>query len=685
MSQYTKLDQLCVNTIRALAIDTVQKANSGHPGLPMGAAPMAYVLWTRYLKHHPKNPQWVNRDRFVLSAGHGSALLYSLLHLTGYDLSLEDLKQFRQWGSKTPGHPEYHEAPGVEISTGPLGQGVANSVGMAIAEAHLAARFNRPGANVMDHYTYCLMGDGCLMEGIASEAASLAGHLKLGKLICLYDDNHMSLSSSTQLAFTEDRKARFDAYGWHTVVVNDGNNLDDIDNAIAAARAEKSRPSLILVRTMIGFGSPHKQNTFEVHGSPLGAEEVKLAKQNLGFPEEPAFYIPEEARQQFLQCVTKGEKLEKEWNVAIEHYKNQYADVAQQFMQLTSGKLPANWNKEIPVYPADEKGLSSRVSGGQVIQALCVGLPGLIGGSADLNPSTFTQMINFGNFQASDTHNGDTQGALDGGWNYSGRNIFFGVREHAMGAIANGLATYPGLIPYTATFMTFADYMRPAMRLAAIMHLRVVFVFTHDSIAVGEDGPTHQPIEQLSSIRGIPHMTTLRPADANEVAVAWQVAVENRDGPTTLVLSRQNLPTLDRSKYAAADNLKKGAYVLADAASGKPDIILMATGSEVGLIVKAQEELAKQNIQARIVSMPSFELFAKQDKSYQESVLPKAIKKRLAVETGISQGWHHYLGDEGDMISIEKYGASAPGSKVLAEYGFTVENVCKRALILLGK
>ena len=685
MTKFTKLDELCINTIRALAIDTVQKANSGHPGLPLGAAPMAYVLWSRHLRHNPKNPKWYNRDRFVLSAGHGSALLYCLLHLTGYDLSMDDLKQFRQWGSKTPGHPEYGEVPGVEITTGPLGQGFGNSVGMAIAEANLGARFNKPKEHVIDHYTYCIVGDGDLMEGITSEAASLAAHLRLGKFICLYDDNYISLSSSTQLAFTEDRKARFEAYGWHTIVVSDGNDLMAIDKAIDKAKSESDRPSLILVRSTIGFGSPHKQNTFGVHGSPLGVEEVKLTKQALGFPEEPSFDVPKEAGAHMLEAVEKGAQFEKEWNEAYATYAKQHSDVATELTQIMSGKLPQGWDSAIPSFPADPKGIASRESGGEIVQALCVGLPGFMGGSADLNPSTKTQMINFGNFQSPATKKGDMQGALDGGWDYAGRNIFFGVREHAMGAIANGIATYPGMIPFTATFMTFSDYMRGAMRLGALMGLRVVYVFTHDSIGVGEDGPTHQPIEHLASLRAMPKMIVIRPCDANETVEAWKSAIETFDHPTTLVLSRQALPTMDRTQYASADNLKKGAYILADAANGKPDIILLASGSEVHLIVEAQLELAKKNIQARIVSVPSFELFEMQLQQYRDSVLPADVTVRLGVEMGVSQGWWKYIGSDGGMVSIEKFGSSAPGDKVIEEYGFTVANVCKHAEDLISK
>lgn len=685
MSKFDKCDELCVNTIRALAIDTVQKANSGHPGLPLGAAPMAYVLWTRHLKFNPKNPDWYNRDRFVLSAGHGSALLYSLLHLTGYDVPMDQLKQFRQWHSITPGHPEYRDTPGVEITTGPLGQGVANSVGMAIAEANLAARFNKPEADIIDHYTYCLAGDGCLMEGVASEAASLAGHLGLGKLIMLYDCNRITLSAATHLAFTEDVQKRFEAYGWHTLTVKDGNDLDEIDKAIVAAKKENNKPTIILVDTTIGFGSPHKQNTFKVHGSPLGEEEVKLTKENLGLPIEPDFLVSKEAGERMLECVKRGAAFEKEWQDAYKQYESKHADVANGLTQLMSGKLPKNWKEAVQDFPADTKGIASREAGGEVIQALCVGLPGLIGGSADLNPSTKTEMIDFGNFQSPELKDGDMQGALDGGWNFSGRNIFFGVREHAMGAIANGMATYKGLIPYTATFMTFSDYMRPAMRLAALMRMRVIFVFTHDSIALGEDGPTHQPIEQVSSLRAIPNLIVIRPCDANETAVAWEMAIETMDYPTTIVLSRQALPTLDRSKYASAENLKRGAYVLKDADGGKPDIILMASGSEVDLIVKAQEALSNKGIKARIVSVPSLDLFRMQDKAYKESVLPPDITKRLAVEAGVSQGWWYYLGSGGRMISVETFGASAPGGKVMQEYGFTVDNVVNQALKVLGK
>lgn len=674
------LDALCINTIRTLSIDTVQKANSGHPGLPLGAAPMAYVLWSQFLKHNPKNPQWYNRDRFILSAGHGSALLYSLLHLTGYDLPLSQLQQFRQWDSITPGHPEYRLTPGVEITTGPLGQGFANGVGMAIAEANLAARYNQPDHKIIDHYTYAIVSDGDLMEGVAAEAASLAGHLKLGKLIYLYDDNHICLSSATHLAYTEERAARFEAHGWHTITVNDGNNIADIHQAIETAKTVTDKPSLILVRTIIGFGSPHKQNTFGAHGSPLGAEEVALTKQQLGFPEDQFFYIPEKAKSHLQEAIASGQKAEDAWKAAFQAYAKAHPKLATELKQMMENTIPKDWAKGIPIYPADEKGLSTRVAGGQVMQAINPVIPGFLGGSADLNPSTFTELLNYGNFQSPDTAEGDQQGAQDGGWNYAGRNIYYGIREHAMGSISNGLATYPGFIPYTATFMTFSDYMRPAIRLAALMRTQVVFVFTHDSIALGEDGPTHQPIEQLAALRAIPRLIVIRPCDANETAEAWKSAIETRDHPTSLILSRQNLPTLDRNVYASAEGLHQGAYVLSDPDHGEPELILMASGSEVALIVAAAKVLTKKGIAVRLVSMPSWELFDAQPQHYKDSVLPPNLQTRLAVETGISQGWERYIGEKGDIIAIDnRFGESAPGNVVLEKYGFTVDNVCERA------
>ncbi len=680
------LDELCVNTLRTLSIDAVQKANSGHPGLPLGAAPMTYVLWTRFLKHNPANPQWYDRDRFVLSAGHGSALLYSLLHLTGYAVPLEQIKQFRQWDSITPGHPESELTPGVEVTTGPLGQGFANGVGMAIAEAYLAARYNRPDFNLIDHFTYALVSDGDLMEGVASEAASLAGHLKLGKLIYLYDDNHMTLSAATHLAFTENCQQRFDAYGWHTQMLEEGNDLEAIERAIEAARQETGRPSIILIKTHLGYGSPHKQDTFEAHGSPLGVEEVKLTKECLGWPEKPAFYIPPAAKQQFRKAIANGRKAEKTWNERFAAYKKKYPELAEELRQFIHKELPKNWDAEIPEFPADPKGMATRDASGKVMQAINPALPGFIGGSADLNPSTKTELVNFGNFQSPETAQGDLQGSVDGGWNYAGRNLYYGVREHAMGAISNGLASFGGIIPFTATFLIFSDYMRPPMRLAALMQQQVIYVFTHDSLAVGEDGPTHQAVEQLASLRAVPRLVVIRPADANETAEAWQTAIATRDRPVALVLTRQAVPTLDRKQFESAKNLRRGAYILADAAKGKqPDIILIASGSEVSLIVAAQQKLQQRKIAVRIVSMPSWELFEAQSQKYRDSVLPPAIFRRLVVEAGVSQGWERYAGAQGDIISVEKFGASAPGPIVMEHYGFSVDNVCKRALALLKK
>jgi transketolase len=681
----TSLDELCVNTIRMLSIDAVQKANSGHPGLPLGAAPMAYVLWTHFLKHNPANPKWYDRDRFVLSAGHGSILLYSLLHLTGYDMPMAQIKQFRQWGSITPGHPESELTPGVEITTGPLGQGFANGVGMAIAEAYLAARYNRSGFNIIDHYTYGIVSDGDLMEGVASEAASLAGHLQLGKLIYLYDNNHMTLSASTQLAFTEDCQKRFDAYGWHTQVIEHGNDLEEIARTIEVARQEIASPSLILIKTHIGYGSPHKHDTFEAHGSPLGVEEVKLTKQNFGWPETPAFYVPQKAEKHFRKAIVHGKRAEKKWNLKVAMYAKKYPTLAKELHQFIKGELKKGWDENIPHFPADAEGLATRDASGKVMQAINPNLPGFIGGSADLNPSTKTELINFGNFESPITAVGDLQGSVDGGWNYTGRNLYYGVREHAMGAISNGLATFGSIIPFTATFLIFSDYMRPPMRLAALMKLQVIYVFTHDSIALGEDGPTHQPVEQLASLRAVKHLTVIRPADANETAVAWQVAIETRHHPVALILTRQKVPTLDRKQFSSAEGLRRGAYILADAPKGKAAIILIASGSEVSLIVAAKQKLQAQKIPVRIVSMPSWELFEAQSQKYRDSVLPPSVTARLAVEAGVSQGWERYVGDNGDMISVEDFGASAPGSIVMQKYGFTVENVCKRALALMKK
>jgi transketolase len=679
------LDQLAINTIRFLSVDAVQKANSGHPGLPMGAAAMAYVLWTRFLRHNPANPHWFNRDRFVLSAGHGSMLLYSLLHLTGYDLPLEQIKQFRQWGSTTPGHPERGITPGVEVTTGPLGQGFGNGVGMAIAGAYLAARYNRPGFEIINHFTYALVSDGDLMEGVAAEAASLAGHLKLGKLIYLYDDNRITLAASTQLTFTEDHAQRFAAYGWHTQSVKDGNDVELVDRAIRTARQETERPSLILVRTHIGYGSPHKQDTFAAHGSPLGEEEVKLTKQNLGWPVEPPFLVPEEAEQHFRQAIEHGRKAEAEWNVKLAAYENQFPELAHELRQLINGELPQGWDLGIPQFAADAKGMATRVASGRVLQTLKSRLPGLIGGAADLNPSTDTELKDAGNFESPEMAVGDLQGSAGGGWSYAGRNLQFGVREHGMGAILNGLAAHGGIIPFGATFLTFSDYLRPSIRLAALMDLQVVYVFTHDSIGMGEDGPTHQSVEHVASLRAIPQLIVIRPGDANETAVAWRVAIETRDRPVALVLTRQNVPTLDRKQFAAAEGLRRGAYILADTPQGEPRLILIASGSEVGLIVAAGQRLQEEKIPVRLVSMPSWELFEAQSQEYRDSVLPPSVHARLAVEAGVTQGWRRYIGDRGDVIGVDRFGASAPGPIVMREFGFSVDTVCKRALALLER
>ncbi len=679
------LDQLCINTIRMLSVDAVEKAKSGHPGAPMGLAPSAYVLWTRFLKHNPRNPSWPDRDRFVLSAGHGSMLLYSMLHLTGYDLSLEQIQQFRQWDSRTPGHPERGLTPGVETTTGPLGQGFGNGVGMAIAEAHLAARYNRPGFAIVDHFTYGIVSDGDLMEGVAAEAASLAGHLKLGKLVYLYDNNHISLAAATDLTFTEDCAKRFEAYGWHTQTVEDGNDLEAIDRALSAAHGETGRPSLVLVRTHIGYGSPGKQDTFEAHGSPLGTEEVKRTKQKLGWPVEPPFFVPQEALARFRESVSRGEKAETEWKEKFSAYTQKFPDLAREFEETMRGKLPKGWDEGIPDFPPDPKGLATRAASGKVLNAIAPKLPTLIGGSADLNPSTFTVLQNLGDFESPQRECSDSQGSAGGGWSYAGRNLHFGVREHGMAASLNGMAAHGGIIPFGSTFLMFSDYMRPAIRLAALMELGVIYVFTHDSIGVGEDGPTHQPIEQLAALRAIPQLVVIRPGDANETAVAWRVAIESRHRPVALALTRQNVPTLDRSQFAAAEGLRRGAYVLADAPNGKPDVVLIGTGSEVGLVVAARQKLAEQKIQARIVSMPSWELYDLQPREYRESVLPSSIRPRLAVEAALPQGWHRYVGDGGDVIGIERFGASAPGNVVMEKLGFTVNHVVERAVGLLEK
>jgi transketolase len=666
------LDQLCVDTIRALAIDTVQKANSGHPGLPLGAAPMAYALWTRVLKHNPANPQWPDRDRFVLSAGHGSALLYSLLHLTGYDLPMEELQRFRQWGSHTPGHPEYGDTPGVEVTTGPLGQGFANGVGMAIAERHLAARFNRPGHTVVDHYTYAIAGDGDLMEGVAHEAASLAGHLGLGKLVYLYDSNRVCLAGATSLSFTADMADVFEGYGWHVQSLADGNDLRLIREAIETAKAVTDKPSLVIVQTEIGFGSP-KQGTFGVHGSPLGAEQVVETKKALGYPSTEPFFVPKEALAHLRTAVERGKAAEAEWRGRLEAYRKAHPDLAAELERVMKGELPAGWDAELPRFAPTDKPIATRSAGGKVINAVAARVPELVGGSADLNPSTETALKGAGDFQSPSFQPADRQGAVGGEWGWGGRNVHFGVREHAMAAVSSGVALHGGLVPFSATFFTFSDYMRPAIRLASIMGLRSIYVFTHDSIGVGEDGPTHQPVEHAAALRGIPRLTVIRPADANETASAWRFAAAHR-GPTALLLTRQAVPVLEGTQDVA-----KGGYVLSDA-DGVPDVILIATGSEVSLAVEAKALLAARGLKARVVSMPSTSLFDAQPPAYRDAVLPPGVLARVVVEAGIPMGWEKYAGPFGAIVGIEnRYGASAPLKTVLESYGFTAANVAAKA------
>lgn len=660
-----KIDQLCINTLRFLSVDMVQKANSGHPGLPLGAAPMAYSLWDRILKFNPSDPKWPDRDRFVLSAGHGCALLYSLLHVTGYDLPIGELERFRQWGSKTSGHPENGHTPGVEATTGPLGQGFANAVGMAIAEAALAARFNRPGHNIVDHCTYVLASDGDLEEGISSEAASMAGHLELGKLIVMYDDNEITIEGSTNITFTEDRVARFAAFGWHVQKVEDGNDVQAIATALKAARAVTNKPSMIQIRTEIGFGSPNKQNKASAHGEPLGADEVKLTKEALGWPTTPAFLVPAEATEHFHQAAARGKAAQADWQTRFEAYAKAHPDLAAEFKRVMAGELPAGWENSIPKFSSANGQIATRAASGKVMTAMAKALPELMGGSADLAPSTYTNMDGAGSLATN---------------NFAGRNMHFGIREHSMGAIVNGMALHGGLIPFGATFLIFSDYMRPPMRLAAMSGLHAVFVFTHDSIGMGEDGPTHQPVEQLVGLRAVPNMVVLRPADANETAAAWRFAIEHKSGPTTLALTRQGLPILDPDKYPALQaGVAKGGYVLADTPkSGKADIILVATGSEVHLALESRTRLEKEGIQARVVSMPSTNLYATQSEDYRNSVLPEGVPL-LAIEAGSSLGWNSYVGPQIATIGVNRFGASAPGKVMWEQYGFTVDNICKQA------
>ncbi len=663
----TKLEELCVNTIRFLAVDGVQKANSGHPGMPMGTAPIGYLLWTKYLKHNPHNPKWSNRDRFVLSAGHGSMLLYSLLHLTGYRVSLDDLKSFRQYGSITPGHPEYGLTPGVETTTGPLGQGLGNAIGMAIAEEHLSAYFNRDSFKVVDHHTYVIAGDGDMMEGVTSEASSIAGHLKLGKLIVFYDDNHITIEGSTELAFSEDVLARYAAYGWHTQRVSDGNNLEGIAKAVDTAKAVKDRPSVIAVRTHIGYGSPNKQDTGEAHGSPLGDKEVELTKKNLGWPVEPKFLIPDEALKVFRACVESGKKAEEEWNNMFREYEKKYPDLAGEFLSWMSGEVSPDALKDIPQFDPAAGAVATRSASGKVINAFAPKVKNFLGGAADLAPSTDTLMKGTNSFSAGDR---------------LGRNFHFGIREHGMGAIMNGMAVHGGLIPFGATFLVFSDYMRPPIRLAALSHFRTVYVFTHDSVGLGEDGPTHQPIEHFMALRAIPNMVFVRPADANETAEAWKFVLGYNKGPVALALTRQKLPVIDRKKYAGADGLKRGAYVMAE--SGAPEAIIIATGSEVPVAMAAYEQLAAKGKKVRLVSMPSWEVFDMQDENYRESVLPSGVTKRVSIEAGITKGWSRYIGSKGIAIGIDHFGASAPGDVVMKEFGITGDAVVSAVEKLLG-
>lgn len=663
------LDLMAINTIRFLAADAVQTANSGHPGLPMGLASVAYSLFTRHMRFNPEDPTWPNRDRFILSPGHGSMLLYAVLHLSGFDLPLEELKNFRQWGSKTPGHPEWGLTPGVEMTTGPLGQGFATGVGMAIAYERAAAEFNKDGFPLFDHYIYAVVSDGDLMEGVASEAASLAGHLKLGRLIYLYDDNRISIDGSTEIAFTEDRAARFEAYGWHVSHVDDANDLDALDKAIGSARKDP-RPSLIVVRSRIGFGLPTKENTASAHGEPPGEEELASAKDKLGWPQKPWFFIPDEVRGHFKYKNTHGITAYQEWQELLTAYKEKYPEGAAQLERRLSGELPQGWTDSLPIFDTDPKGMATRASSGQVINAIASTLPELFGGSADLTGSNKTDIKGEDSFSPTTRAN---------------RYIHYGVREHAMGAIMNGIALYGGFIPYGGTFLVFSDYMRPSMRLAALMKQRVIYVLTHDSIGLGEDGPTHQPIEHLAALRSIPNLTVIRPADANEVSFAWKAALEQKSGPTVLALSRQALPTYDREKFGYVEDTQKGAYILRDAPEGEPMAVLMASGSEVDIIVQAADVLVEKGIGVRLVSFPSWELFEAQTQEYRDKVLPPGLNLRVAIEAGISQGWHKWIGDEGTVIGIEHFGESAPFQELYKHFGLTVGAVVTAVETMINK
>jgi transketolase len=666
-----RLDELCINTIRTLAVDAVQRANSGHPGTPMALAPLAYVLWTRHLRYNPAHPHWFNRDRFVLSCGHASMLLYAMLHLTGYDLSLEELKHFRQWGSKTPGHPEHGLTPGVETTTGPLGQGIMNAVGMAMAEAHLAAVFNRDGHEIVDHHTYAFCSDGDFMEGASHEAASLAGHLGLGKLICAYDDNRITIEGSTALAYSDDVARRFEAYHWHVQNLGDrANDLGALSEAFAKAQAEKDRPSLIIVRSHIGYGSPNRQDSEKAHGEPLGEKEVLLTKKFYGWPEEERFLVPAEVLGHMGRAREQGAKREAEWNERLAAYRRGYPELAEEFTAALSGKPSSDWDRDIPSFQPGDGPIATRVASGKVLQAVAPRVSWLMGGSADLAPSTKTLLGGTGHFAKG---------------RYDGRNIAWGVREHAMVACCSGMALHGGVRPYGATFLIFTDYARPALRLAALMKLPVIYIMTHDSIGLGEDGPTHQPVEHLAALRAIPNFCVIRPADANEVAHAWRVAMARGHGPTMLILTRQDLPVFDREKLGGAEGVHKGAYILAKEKGAVPEVILIASGSEVQLIMAAREELAKERIDARVVSMPSWELFRGQPQDYRDQVLLPQVKARLAVEAAVPMGWHEWVGDGGDIIGITRFGASAPVKENFKRFGFTVDHVVARARALVRR
>ena len=662
------MEQKSIDTIRTLSMDAVQKAESGHPGTPMALAPVAYLLYTKYLRHNPSDPSWPDRDRFILSNGHASMLLYSTLYLAGYDIPFEELENFRQWGSMTPGHPEYGDTPGVETTTGPLGQGCGNSVGMAMAEAHLAARFNTDDHQIVDHYTYVLTSDGDMMEGVSHEAAALAGHLKLGKLIWMFDDNRITIGGSTELSMSEDVRARFDAYGWHTLDVADVNDLDELSAALEAAQAQTDRPSFIRIRTHIGYGAPNKQDTSDAHGAPLGDDEIRETKRFYGWPEDETFYVPDDVLEHFRQAKERGQELQQEWEQTFEAWAAANPDLAQEWTRIQRNELPENWHESLPTFNAEDGKEATRKASGKVINEIAGTLPELMGGSADLAPSTKTLIDASGEFQAG---------------SYAERNVRFGVREHGMGAAVSGMALHGGVRPYGATFLIFSDYMRPTIRLASIMEQPAIYVWTHDSIALGEDGPTHQPIEHLMSLRAIPGFTLLRPADANETAVAWRVAIERRKGPVGLVLTRQGLPILDPTEYPITEGVPRGAYVLAEASNGSPQIILIGTGSEVSLALASQETLEAEGIPTRVVSMPSWELFEEQDESYRQDVLPSNVRK-LAIEAGSPLGWHKYVGDDGDVIGLDRFGASAPSEVVYDKLGFNVDHVVARAKDLIG-